>query len=558
VASTLKLDKSQISLRISYGQEGRRRNRVKGRWPGSGQASSYIFPQGTLKMSSSKDIFSAAFKAEDDIFLREIEMTIKIQNRNRRQITFNGSFPGSPGLSISDGQSVIRFKRNRKMRQYIRFLHNASAIKIIWEFNCFIPKSEIIQMDPVLLTQSSGGLQPGPCKAEHRIPRGTAETQWIAPKEAQRGIRVKRLEENISWMEQERFFFDIIRLEKIHTKAGDWDNLHNDYRGKIGFINRRIEHNGMIPALGFEPCFAEYDSDLARLHPDWLVGDMKGDALTITLPGQRKVHILDFTQNAVKNHLEESLNLFRKQWGFRSFHLQGLSALLLTGSHSDRKVESGKILYNTLGFIRVILGNDCFISAEDLPLITEVNHINMINIPARLTTKRRSVKEIPQALFRIMEINSFSHYPWIMNAGNYPLPDKISRFHLQAGESLRQMLLLNGGILSICMDLPTLSENQKEEMIKLIPSFKKFSRGEIQQLECPRKKETAIVFNSSGYLGVFNLSARKQQVILNMESLKQEIYNKTGETAIQEGKTGMKTGELELLLPPRGSRIFKF
>ena len=558
MASTLKLDKSQIHLRISYSSEGKKQSRIKGRWPGVGQPSNYTFPQGTLKMSSAKNIFSAVFKTEEEIYLREIEMTIKVQNRQRGQIYFNGGFPGSPGISISDGQSVIRLKRNRKMRQYIRFINTGSSLKIIWEFNCMVPESGSLPMDPVLMTQTSGGLQPGPSKMEHRIPTGIAETMWIAPQEAQRGIRVKDLEDNLSWMEQEKFFFNVIRLEKIHNKAGDWDNLHTDYRGKIGFINRRIEHNGMVPALGFEPFYAEIDSELVRLHPEWLVGDMKGGALTFTLNRQRKIHILDFTQNGVKEYLEESINIFRRQWGFKSFHLQGLSALLVPGHHSDNSIENGKILYSALEFFRSILGKDCFITAEDIPLITEVNQIDMICIPARLTTKRKSRKEITNALFRKMEISSLSNYPWILNSGNYPLPEDDSSYHKQAGESFRQMLLIGGGILSLSMSLPSLTEKQKEELTRLIPSFKKFSRGELQQLVCPRKNETSIIYNSSGYLGVFNLSSKKKKVILNMESLKQEIYNKTGESPIQEGRTGMKTGELELILPPLGSRIFKF
>lgn len=558
MASTLKLDKSQINLKISYGSDGKKQSRIKGRWPGSSQASKYMFPQGTLNMTSAKDIFSATFKAGEEIYLREIEMTIKVHNSKRTKIYFNGCFPGSPGMSVSDGQSIIKLKRNRKMRQYIRFVNKGSTFKIIWEFNCFIPESQSLPMDPVLLTQMSGGLQPGISKIEHRIPSGTAETMWIAPQETQRGIRVKDLEENLSWMEQERFFFNIIRLERIHIKAGDWDSLHTDYRGKIGFINRRIEHNGMIPSLSFEPAYVDSDSELARLHPEWLVGDLKGDTLTLSLNRQRKVHILDFTQSSVKEYMEESINIFKKQWGFRSFHLHGLSALLLPGHHSDNSLEAGKILYSTLNFFRSVLGKECFISAEDIPLITEINQIDMISIPAKLTTLRKSKKEIPNALYRLLEISSLSHYPWFLNAGSYPLPKAENSYHKQAGESFRQMLLIGGGMLTLNVDLPNISEKQREELDNLIPSFRKFSSGELQQLNCPKKNETSILFNNTGYLGVFNLSSKKQQLILNMESLKQEIYNKTGESPIQEGRTGMKTGELELILPPLGSRIFKF
>ncbi|MDC7232170.1 MAG: alpha-galactosidase [Spirochaetales bacterium] len=550
--AALKLDRSQIHLKITYGSDNRKRNRIKGRWPGSGQPSSYTLAPGTLKMSSAKEILTAVFKAEEELFLRHIELTLKVGKSHKGKLNINGCFPGSPGVSISDDTTVIRLKRNKKMRQMIRFVRKGSTVRIIWDFNCYLPESTSIHLDPVQITRTSGGLQPG---SVQRSLQNGVNTIWIAPSEEKRGIRVKDLEENLSWMERERLFFNLVQIEGIHSKAGDWDNLHTDYRGKIGFINRRIEHNGMIPALGFEPVYAEMDSEIARLHPDWLAGNRKGEALILPLSRQRKVYILDFTNPQVKEYLEESINIFKKQWGFKAFHLLGLNALLLPARHSDNSMESGRILYSALEFFRSVMGKDCFISARDVPFITEENFLDMIFSPSP-PCRKNSAKEIAKALHRRFEIDSFSRYPWILNSGHYPLQDICS--NRQAGESYRQMLLLNGGSLQLNQHLPDLDEPGKEELKQLINSFSKFSKGVTQLLECPRKNEASIVFNSSGYIGVFNLSSKKQKVLLNMGSLKQEIYNKTGESPIQEGRTGMNTGELELILPPYGSRIFKF
>ena len=542
---------------MTYGSEGKKTQRTKGRWPGSGQSTRYDMTVGTLEMSSSGDIFSGSFSSSEELYIRTIEMRIFAGPHSRRNLQINGTFPGSPGVSFSNGSSVIKFKRNKKINQYIQFIQKGKSLIIRWEFNCFLPESTSISLDPVKIYPGASGLQPGPGKTEISTP-GKPETLWITPSESSRGIRLKDLEDNLSWMEQERLFFNIVRIEGIHIKAGDWESLHTDYRGKIGFINRRIEHNGMVPALSFEPFYAEMNSDLARLHPEWLVKDFREGPLTVTLSRQRKVYILDFTRDEVKSFIEQTLNLFIKQWGFRSFHLLGMKELLVAGYRNDNRIEGGALLFQALHFIRGIVGQNCFLSAEDLPLITEKKLLNMITPSLEFPGSRRPVKQLARRMFRLLEIRSLSNYPWILNSGCYPLGSAEGCSCLQSEESYRQLILLSGGILTLDRKLASLTAEQKEELKQVISSFKKFSSGELQQRRCPGRKDALVLFNSKGYLGAFNLLPGKQTLNLNMESLKIEFYNRGGESSIQEGRTGMKTGELELILPAFGSRIFKF
>ncbi|MDC7241536.1 MAG: alpha-galactosidase [Spirochaetales bacterium] len=556
MVSSLKLDRGQIRLKITYGSDTRKINSIRGRWPGSGQSSRYDLSVGTLEMSSSKEIFSGFFQSSEELYLRTIEMRIFAGSQSLENLQINGAFPGSPGVSLSNGSSVIKLKRNKKIKQYIQFIQKGKSVIIRWEFNCFLPEAESISLDPVKIYPAASGLQPGPRKSDITTP-GNPETLWITPLEASRGIRVKDLEDNLSWMELERIFFSIIRLEGIHIKAGDWDTLHTDYRGKIGFINRRIEHNGMIPALSFEPFYAEINSDLVRLHPEWLVRDFKEGPLTVTLSRQRKVHILDFTQEPVRNFIEQTFNLFTKQWGFRGFHLLGMKELLLPGYRSDNRTEGGAVFFQALKFIRSLVGQNCFLSAEGIPLLTEDKLLNMVAPPPD-ESKKKSGKEMAKRMFRLLETRSLTNYPWIMDTGCYPLLSDPKFKCPQAEESLRQMILLSGGILSLNQSFTSISEEQKEELKQLISSYKKFSQGNLQQRSCPVSKEPLVLFNSRGYLGAFNLQGRKQKLNLNMESVKIEFYNRGGDSSIQEGRTGMKTGELELILPALGSRIFKF
>ena len=250
MAASLKLDKSQIHLKLLHGMEKKRSQNLKGRWPGSAQKSSYTFPQGTLQMGSSDDILSALFQAGEETYLREIELTLRVKSRKDLQVY--GAEPGSPVLTLTDGRTSLRLRRNKKMRQLICFDKKGTSLKIRWQFNILLSAGESVSMDPIQIRSNSVPLQPpiGP-KSSAAFPKNLPRTVWTSP--CKNTLQLKNLENNLSWMEKERFFFDLVRLEGLHGKMGDWENLTPDFRGKIGFINRRIEHNGMVPSLSFSP-----------------------------------------------------------------------------------------------------------------------------------------------------------------------------------------------------------------------------------------------------------------------------------------------------------------
>lgn len=555
MASSLKLDKSQVHLKLVHGMEKKSSQRIKGRWPGSAQKSAYAFTGGVLRMGSAEDILSASLQAEEDLYLREIELSLRI--RSRRHFSAYGAEAGSPVLTLSDGKGILRFRRNKKMRQLILFGHRGHTVTITWQFNIQLSAGESLSLDPVRIKSGDSPLQPPIVPgASPLFSKDLPRTVWTAPSKG--GLQLTFLENNLSWMEKERFFFDLIRLEGLHGKIGDWDNLTSDFRGKIGFINRRIEHNGMIPSLAFSPFITEVGSETARLHPEWLTRELKSDSPLVCTEGNRKVHVLDYTRSEVQDHLVKLLDLFRQQWGFKALHLRSFAPLFLPGKHSDMSLEGGHIMINTLKLIRECVGKDFFISAEEVPLITESGLISAVSLPYSISSRRKSAREIHKGIRRILDHQYSGPYPWLFCSGPYPLPEEKEAIHPQAGESLRQMMLLNGGILNINQDLPSLSEDQKRELKDLIPSFRKFTDGRIHIFHSRERNSPCVVFNSTGYLGVFNLEKHKNHQNLNMEKMRQVIYNRSGSGSIKEGKTDMKTGELSLILPPYGSRIFKF
>ena len=72
---------------------------------------------------------------------------------------------------------------------------------------------------------------------------------------------------------------------------GDWFVDEAVWPGGLGRLSDRVHELGMQFGLWFEPEMVNLDSDLARAHPDWILGDPAGDALT-----WRHQHVLNLTR----------------------------------------------------------------------------------------------------------------------------------------------------------------------------------------------------------------------------------------------------------------------
>jgi hypothetical protein len=267
---------------------------------------------------------------------------------------------------------------------------------------------------------------------------------------------------------------------------------------------------------------------------------------------------LDITRPEVREYLLRAMDLFRNQWGFRSFHLKGLSVLNQPHLMQNSDIESGFLMTETLRFFRKNIGKDETLSGEGIGYLPAAGWLNSLSSAPASLQKRKAADLFQTVLFSGLQNADLHKRLWINDPGNYPLGEEAAALPVQIRESIRQIILISGGILSVNVDHTNLAASEIGEIRKTIETFKPFTRGELIPLSYSEKKKPAILYNSIGKLGVFNLSGKTQSVSLNLPELQKQIgLNRTG-TFIKEGQTGMKTGALDLILPPFGSRIFNF
>ena len=136
---------------------------------------------------------------------------------------------------------------------------------------------------------------------------------------------------------------------RINDKSGlgDWyPNLNRLENGIVG-LAERIEELGMKFGLWIEPEMVNFDSDLYRAHPDWV----------IQTPGRRMSHgrnqyVLDYGRKEVVDCIYEMLEKLLSEakisyikWDMKPQHLRGLFRRACGGpaGRSDASLHSGSL-----------------------------------------------------------------------------------------------------------------------------------------------------------------------------------------------------------------------
>ncbi|OQY31415.1 MAG: hypothetical protein B6241_14060 [Spirochaetaceae bacterium 4572_59] len=554
--NNFKIDRKRIRLTLRYGADHERKVSYSGLWPRSSTAANINLQAVNLLFNGQKDKITGQITAQEETYLRSITMHFHLKCKDHKN-NFISNLKDSPFLAINNNVTDKAFVIARKLplRQNIQFTYSQRrhSVKIQWNFNCLVQPEKSLVLDKVtirmgnqkdLLTRLVKDISlKNPLDMESR-----ERIIWTVPLDSKGILRLKTLEDNLLILEENKLFYDQLRLTGLHPRAGDWLNIRKDFQSKIGFITRRIEHIGMTACLAFSPLSVSPESEVFRQHPDWCLRSLKGDPLPL----------LDITQKDVRDYLKTVMETFRNQWGFKSFHLTGLSDLTIPHLRKKSHYESGYLLSKTLQFFRENIGKVGSISAEGIPDLAGCGFIESLSTYKLEAQEQKAADLFYSVLERGVQKASLQKKLWINDPGLYPLGKSAETLPVQIRESIRQLILITGGILSIYTDHCELDAEGLKNLGEIFETFRTFCKGELIALSYAQRKHPAIIYNTSGHLGVFNLSKKTQSISLNLSLLQEKIGLSKSGTFIKEGQTGMKTGTLDLILPPYGSRVFRF
>ena len=159
---------------------------------------------------------------------------------------------------------------------------------------------------------------------------------------------------------------DVFQIDDGYESAvGDWLDVDPvKFPHGMGAAAEKIRSAGMMPGLWLAPFAAQKKSKLALEHPDWLLHDENGAAVTGGSNWQG-FYALDLYHPGVRAYLAEVFDTVLNRWGYGLVKLDFLYAACIVPRRDKTRAE---VMFDGMRFLRELCG-DAWILGCGVPLV---------------------------------------------------------------------------------------------------------------------------------------------------------------------------------------------
>lgn len=164
---------------------------------------------------------------------------------------------------------------------------------------------------------------------------------------------------------------NLFQVDDGYQRAwGDWDLLKTKEfpSGSLRPLVERIKAQGLVPGLWLAPFSCDKHSEVARLHPEWVLRNINGKPYNSANCG-KWFYGLDVTNPEVQQFVRDSLSLAISTWGFEYLKLDFLYSAVL-GAKDGTLMDKGltgaqamqvgmRLIRNTIKEIKGTEGEEC-------------------------------------------------------------------------------------------------------------------------------------------------------------------------------------------------------
>lgn len=359
------------------------------------------------------------------------------------------------------------------------------------------------------------------------------------------------------------------------TQVGDWLSLNAKFPDGLRPLVDRIRAAGMRAGLWFAPFSARADSQLFREHPDWFLRDARGRPASAGwnplwgLGGT--FHALDTTHPEALAWLQGVVRTMVHDWGFDYLKLDFVySAALPARAHDETVTPAGRL---RLGYraIREAAGDDVFLLGCGAPLSASVGLVDGMRIgpdvaPNWFPTLRYHLTRDPHALsakfaIRNMLVRAQLHRRlWENDPDCLLIRDTETKLDAHERASLAHAIAITGGMFLVSDDLTRLPDAAWDQVARVQRVVSACARGRTWPLDVMEREVPELVWNTAGWLAVFNFEGRPAAKRLRFAHHLAAVT--TADAAFEDVETGagvrVVDGVLDLgTLPRHGSRLLR-
>lgn len=286
------------------------------------------------------------------------------------------------------------------------------------------------------------------------------------------------------------------------TKVGDWDIDEKKFPNGLKPIVDKIHEQGLKAGLWFAPFAAQFNADIVKTHPDWLVGD-KHNRKLVSGAAWGGFFALDFEKEEVRDYIKAYFDKVFDEWGFDMVKLDFLYAAAILPRNNKTR---GQLMCEAMDFLRECC-RDKIILGCGVPLAPAFGVVDACRISCDVenTFKEKFyVKVTNQEIIsaKMAMVNSvyrrhLNGRIWANDPDVFFLRDggmKKAGYTMQQKRLLATVNHMFGNVLFVSDDI---GEYDSEKMEILLDAYKKFD-GKIISAENIAPEIIKVVFDEGG------------------------------------------------------------
>ena len=331
---------------------------------------------------------------------------------------------------------------------------------------------------------------------------------------------------------------DFVQIDDGYQQAvGDWLRLTSDFDGQMRRLSDEIREAGFRPGLWIAPFVATKKSELLRVHPEYALRDENGRRIVAGFnffwPG-RYYYGLDITNPRFEEHLRRVIRTVVGEWGFPYLKCDFLfGGCLRGGTHHDLEVSRAQVLRRGMDLIRDVAeeatDDDVFIVGCGMPLTTGIGTVDAMRvgpdtggywIERKGKLLRTGAMVGVRNSIRNSVVRGHMHRAlWLNDPDCLMLRTKGTRLSPAQRRTQINAIALTGGLLLYSDDFSELDRETLAEISQIQAIAGECFAGRLIPLDMMAHELPRIVFNTAGYLGVFNMNRGRSTVHIDADHL---------------------------------------
>lgn len=331
---------------------------------------------------------------------------------------------------------------------------------------------------------------------------------------------------------------DFVQIDDGYQQAvGDWLKLTPDFDGQMRRLSDEIREAGFRPGLWIAPFVAAGKSELLTIHPEYALRDENGRRIVAGFnffwPG-RYYYGLDITNPRFDEYLRRVIRTVVGDWGFPYLKCDFLfGGCLRGGTHHDLELSRAGVLRRGMEIVREVAeqhaDGDVFLVGCGMPLTTGIGTVDAMRVGPDtggywIERKGKLLRTgamvgVRNAIRNSVVRGAMHRSLWLNDPDCLMLRTKGTRLSAAQRRTQINAVALTGGLLLYSDDFGLLDASTLAEIGEIQRITAECFAGRLIPLDMMARELPQIIYNTAGYLGVFNMSARKASVQIDADYL---------------------------------------